>query len=73
MKSATQQPQQSLVKSQLPLKRKAKATGKAAERKLPFKGRHVYTVEEIAQRDCPFPPEPGCAEEWEKFHAEKRK
>jgi len=37
----------------------------------PYKGRKVYTVEEIAQRDCPFPGECEWIAELERFHADK--
>ncbi|HLX62601.1 MAG TPA: hypothetical protein VKX17_15090 [Planctomycetota bacterium] len=41
--------------------------------KLRYKGRHVSTLEEIAQRDCPFPDESEWVAELERFHAEREK
>lgn len=68
MKTAKQadQKQRAISPAKRSLPRKAKAV-----QKKPFKGRHVHTVEEIAQRNCPFPDESEWVAELEKFHGAK--
>lgn len=37
------------------------------------KPRKFLTDEDLAKRDCPFPPEPEWKEEWDKWESEQKK
>ena len=51
-------------------KRRTRAKARCDDNRLFCKGRRVITEAEMAERDCPFPPEPEWAEEWAKWEVE---